>query len=68
VVQEALDRVMIGRTTVVVAHRLTSIMNCDMIAVLDRGTIVEKGTHAALMAKGPSGTYFRLVRLQQGCN
>ncbi|KAG2659009.1 hypothetical protein PVAP13_1KG328600 [Panicum virgatum] len=68
VVQEALDRVMIGRTTVVVAHRLTSIMNCDMIAVLDRGMIVEEGTHAALMGKGPSGTYFRLVRLQQGCN
>ncbi|PAN06443.1 hypothetical protein PAHAL_1G264200 [Panicum hallii] len=68
VVQEALDRVMIGRTTVVVAHRLTSIMNCDMIAVLDRGMIVEKGTHASLMAKGPSGAYFRLVRLQQGCN
>ena len=68
VVQEALDRVMIGRTTVVVAHRLTSIMNCDLIAVLDRGVIVEEGTHAALMAEGPSGTYFRLVRLQQGCN
>ncbi|KAG2659006.1 hypothetical protein PVAP13_1KG332800 [Panicum virgatum] len=68
VVQEALDRVLIGRTTVVVAHRLTSIMNCDMIAVLDRGMIVEEGTHAALMGKGPSGTYFRLVRLQQGCN
>ena len=56
VVQEALDRVMIGRTTVVVAHRLTSIMNCDLIAVLDRGVIVEEGTHAALMAEGPSGT------------
>ncbi|TVU43153.1 hypothetical protein EJB05_09596, partial [Eragrostis curvula] len=61
VVQEALDKVMIGRTSLVVAHRLSTIQGCDMIAVLEKGTIVEKGTHASLMAKGPSGTYFGLV-------
>jgi ATP-binding cassette, subfamily B (MDR/TAP), member 1 len=68
VVQEALDRVMVGRTSVVVAHRLSTIQNCDLITVLDKGSIVEKGTHASLMAKGPSGTYFGLVSLQQGGN
>ncbi|KAL6634179.1 hypothetical protein ACP70R_026850 [Stipagrostis hirtigluma subsp. patula] len=67
-VQEALDRVMIGRTSVVVAHRLSTIQNCDLITVLEKGTVVEKGTHASLMAKGPSGTYFGLVSLQQGGN
>ncbi|KAL6629034.1 hypothetical protein ACP70R_028799 [Stipagrostis hirtigluma subsp. patula] len=68
VVQEALDRVMVGRTSVVVAHRLSTIQNCDLITVLEKGIVVEKGTHASLMAKGPSGTYFGLVSLQQGGN
>ncbi|KAJ1278283.1 hypothetical protein BS78_04G068300 [Paspalum vaginatum] len=66
VVQEALDRVMVGRTSIVVAHRLSTIQNCDQITVLEKGIVVEKGTHASLMAKGPSGTYFGLVSLQQG--
>nr|CAB3502853.1 unnamed protein product [Digitaria exilis] len=68
VVQEALERVMVGRTSVVVAHRLSTIQDCDLIAVLEKGIVVEKGTHASLMAKGPSGTYFGLVSLQQGGN
>lgn len=68
VVQEALDRVMVGRTSIVVAHRLSTIQNCDQITVLEKGIVVEKGTHASLMAKGPSGTYFGLVSLQQGGN
>lgn len=68
VVQDALDRVMVGRTSVVVAHRLSTIQNCDLITVLEKGIVVEKGTHASLMAKGPSGTYFSLVSLQQGGN
>ncbi|XP_039120572.1 putative multidrug resistance protein [Dioscorea cayenensis subsp. rotundata] len=65
-VQEALERVMIGRTSVVVAHRLSTIQNCHLIAVLEKGMVVEKGSHASLIAKGPSGPYFSLVNLQQG--
>ncbi|KAL6634547.1 hypothetical protein ACP70R_027218 [Stipagrostis hirtigluma subsp. patula] len=64
-VQEALGRVTNGRTTVVVAHRLSTIKNCDMIVALEGGFVVEEGTHASLMAKGPSGTYYGLVSLQQ---
>ncbi|XP_074557178.1 putative multidrug resistance protein [Curcuma longa] len=63
-VQEALERMMVGRTSVVVAHRLTTIRNCDLIAVLDKGVVVEKGTHASLLAKGRA--YYNLVSLQQG--
>ncbi|CAO2046139.1 unnamed protein product [Urochloa humidicola] len=66
VVQEALDRVMIGRTSVVVAHRLSTIQKCDSIVVLEKGIVLEKGTHSSLMDKGPSGKYFGLVSLQQG--
>ncbi|TKW39674.1 hypothetical protein SEVIR_1G194900v4 [Setaria viridis] len=66
VVQEALDRVMTGRTSIVVAHRLSTIQKCDLIVVLEKGIVVEEGTHSSLMAKGPSGKYFGLVSLQQG--
>ncbi|URD72564.1 ABC transporter transmembrane region [Musa troglodytarum] len=66
VVQEALERLMAERTSVVVAHRLSTIRNCDLIAVLDKGVVVEKGTHAGLLAKGPKGSYYALVSLQQG--
>ncbi|KAL5582453.1 hypothetical protein UlMin_014895 [Ulmus minor] len=65
VVQHALDRVMVGRTSVVVAHRLSTIQNCDLIAVLDKGKVIEKGTHSALLAKGTNGAYFSLVSLQR---
>ncbi|KAG9154519.1 hypothetical protein Leryth_014966 [Lithospermum erythrorhizon] len=65
VVQDALEHIMVGRTSVVVAHRLSTIQNCDMIAVLDKGKVVEKGTHSALLAKGPSGVYYSLVSLQR---
>uniref|UniRef100_A0ACD5V7A9 Uncharacterized protein n=1 Tax=Avena sativa TaxID=4498 RepID=A0ACD5V7A9_AVESA len=65
VVQEALERVMVGRTSVVVAHRLSTIQNCDLITVLNKGIVVEKGTHSSLMSKCPSGTYYKLVSLQQ---
>ncbi|KAL6634545.1 hypothetical protein ACP70R_027216 [Stipagrostis hirtigluma subsp. patula] len=68
VVQEALDRVMTGRTTLVVAHRLSTIQNCDVIMVLEKGVVVEEGTHVSLMAKGSSGRYFGLVSLQQAGN
>ncbi|KAG0493313.1 hypothetical protein HPP92_004307 [Vanilla planifolia] len=66
VVHEALERVMDGRTTVVVAHRLSTIRNCNEIAVLAKGVVVEKGNHVSLMAKGLSGKYYALVSLQQG--
>jgi ATP-binding cassette subfamily B (MDR/TAP) protein 1 len=66
VVQEALDRMLVGRTSVVVAHRLSTIQNCDVITVLENGIVLETGTHASLMGKGSTGTYFGLVTLQQG--
>uniref|UniRef100_A0A0E0JJS6 MDR-like ABC transporter n=1 Tax=Oryza punctata TaxID=4537 RepID=A0A0E0JJS6_ORYPU len=62
VVQEALDRVMVGRTTVMVAHRLSTIKGADIIGVLENGTIVEKGRHEELVQiKG--GIYSSLVEL-----
>ncbi|KAH6555644.1 hypothetical protein KP509_36G048300 [Ceratopteris richardii] len=64
IVQEALDRVMGGRTTVVVAHRLSTVQGCNTICALQNGRIVEAGSHAELLAKGPSGFYFNLIRLQ----
>ncbi|KAG1366428.1 ABC transporter B family member 19 [Cocos nucifera] len=65
IVQEALDRLMVGRTTVVVAHRLSTIRNVDMIAVMQQGQIVETGTHEELLAKGSSGAYASLIRFQE---
>ncbi|KAL4199569.1 hypothetical protein AMTRI_Chr03g145570 [Amborella trichopoda] len=62
-VQEALDRVMVGRTTVIVAHRLSTIRNADMIVVLQEGRIVESGTHEELILN-PGGAYTTLVHLQ----
>ncbi|CAN0880096.1 ABC transporter B family member 15 [Linum grandiflorum] len=63
-VQEAVDQVMVGRTTVVVAHRLSTIQKSNMIVVVDGGKVVEKGTHSSLMSKWPAGAYRSLVRLQ----
>jgi ABC-type transport system involved in Fe-S cluster assembly fused permease/ATPase subunit len=51
-IQDALERVSKGRTTLVIAHRLSTIVGADEIIVLDRGEIVERGTHMALLAKG----------------
>jgi len=62
-VQEALDRVMVGRTTVVVAHRLSTIRNADIIAVAQGGKIVETGTHEQLMLD-PHSAYASLIKLQ----
>nr|XP_024930972.2 ABC transporter B family member 9-like [Ziziphus jujuba var. spinosa] len=65
IVQDALVRVMQNRTTVVVAHRLRTIRNADIIAVLHQGKLVEQGTHDELV-KDPEGAYSQLVSLQEG--
>ncbi|XP_041018970.1 ABC transporter B family member 21-like [Juglans microcarpa x Juglans regia] len=64
IVQEALDRIMVNRTTVIVAHRLSTVRNADMIAVIHRGKIVEKGSHSELV-RDPDGAYSQLIRLQE---
>lgn len=61
-VQEALTKLLKGRTSVVIAHRLSTIMNADRIFVIDEGRIVEEGKHDELLAKG--GVYAKLVELQ----
>ena len=61
-VQGALDRLMEGRTSLVIAHRLATIRSADRILVMDGGRIVEEGSHEALLARG--GLYAELARLQ----
>lgn len=61
-VQDALERLMVGRTTIVIAHRLATVRSADRIIVMDQGKIVEEGDHATLSAAG--GLYARLASLQ----
>jgi ATP-binding cassette subfamily B protein len=61
-VQAALDKAMVGRTTLVIAHRLATVQRADVIWVLERGRLMEQGTHAELLAKG--GLYASLAALQ----
>jgi ATP-binding cassette subfamily B (MDR/TAP) protein 1 len=62
VVQAALDAAARGRTTIAVAHRLSTIQKADVIYVIDNGRVVEQGTHSTLIAK--KGRYAELVTLQ----
>ena len=61
-VQMAIERLALGRTTVVIAHRLSTVRDADLIVVMSRGQIVEQGTHETLLAK--KGEYSRLYELQ----
>ena len=62
VVQEALDRLMVGRTSFVIAHRLSTVKNADKILVLEKGNLVESGTHDELLAL--DGLYAHLYKIQ----
>ncbi|XP_059638896.1 ABC transporter B family member 15-like [Cornus florida] len=64
-VQDALEKTMVGRTCLVVAHRLSTVQKSYKILVIDNGRMVEEGSHNDLIAKGERGAYFSLVRLQQ---
>ena len=61
-VQEALDKASAGRTCIVIAHRLSTVKNADVIAVIENGTVVELGTHSELLSL--KGSYFSLVNAQ----
>jgi len=63
-IQRSLDRLVVGRTSLIIAHRLSTVRYAHLIHVLDYGRIVESGTHEQLLAK--TGTYFELWRLQTG--
>ncbi|MDB5416897.1 MAG: transporter, HlyB/MsbA family, partial [Phenylobacterium sp.] len=63
-VQRALDQAMQGRTTLVIAHRLATVLKADRIVVMDEGRVVEQGSHLELVAKG--GLYAKLAALQFG--
>lgn len=62
VVQEALEKVMAGRTTIVVAHRLTTIRNSNLIGVIQQGVVVETGSHDELLSRS-NCAYTHLIRL-----
>ncbi|KAI3779479.1 hypothetical protein L2E82_09200 [Cichorium intybus] len=68
VVQEALDQASVGRTTIIVAHRLKTIRKADKIVVLESGKVIESGSHDELMQKNngeEGGVYYQMVQLQQ---
>ncbi|KAL6193236.1 hypothetical protein ACLB2K_034320 [Fragaria x ananassa] len=63
-VQEALEKMMVGRTCVVVAHRLSTIQKADSIAVITNGKVAEQGSHSELVSVGSGGAYYSLIKLQ----
>jgi ATP-binding cassette subfamily B protein len=62
-VQDALDKLMENRTSIIIAHRLSTVRRCDQILVLSAGTVIERGTHEELVANAGS-LYATLARLQ----
>lgn len=64
-IQEALDRVCSGKTTIVVAHRLSTIRNAHSIAVIDDGKVVEQGSHSHLLKNYIDGCYAKMIQLQR---
>ncbi|XP_019455931.1 PREDICTED: ABC transporter B family member 1 [Lupinus angustifolius] len=64
-VQEALDRASSGKTTIIVAHRLSTIRNANVIAVIDDGKVAEQGSHSHLLKNYPDGIYARMTQLQR---
>ena len=62
VVQDALDRARLGRTTIIISHRLSTIKNADVIAYVEQGRVMEQGTHDELMQN--KGAYYHLVATQ----
>jgi ATP-binding cassette subfamily B (MDR/TAP) protein 1 len=65
-VQEALEKIMVGRTCIAVAHRLSTIQKSNSIAVIKNGKVVEQGSHNELISLGRNGAYYSLVKLQRG--
>ena len=65
-VQEALEKMMVSRTCVTVAHRLSTIQKSDTIAVIKNGKVVEQGSHNELISLGRGGAYYLLIKLQGG--
>jgi len=65
IVQEPLDRIIVGRTTVMIAHRLTTIQNADSIAMIQDGKVIEQGSHSYLTSKGAVNPYYSLVNMQR---
>ncbi|KAH9708541.1 ABC transporter B family member 15 [Citrus sinensis] len=63
-VQEALEKMMVGRTCVVVAHRLSTIQKADNIVVIKNGKVVEQGTQSSLLSMGNGGAYYSLIKMQ----
>ena len=66
VVQEALDAAQEGRTSITIAHRLSTVQNSDVIYVMSHGRVVESGTHPQLLSLGPRGVYHKLWSRQAG--
>jgi ABC-type multidrug transport system fused ATPase/permease subunit len=59
VVQQALDKARVGRTTVMIAHRLSTVQDCDLLVIINDGIVTESGTHTELLAK--KGVYWSIA-------